>query len=152
MSIVPLARGEACSADNSPGPVVLHVVLPVPEWFLCLSLPCSELQKTSLLRLHHSATPIFWFSVGFGQWQAVEGNQRVGGRRYQAIYFPILVLCPMALFCFDAYVFWLSSHLNVSKPFIPSLALSSHRDFLLLQVPGHLTNSSCSFNPLLTSR
>lgn len=97
MSIVPLPGDEVCSADNSPVPVVLHVLLPVPEWFLCCSLLCSESKKTSLLKLHHSTASIFWILVGFGQWQAVEGNQRVGGRSYQEIYFPTLVLCPFIL-------------------------------------------------------
>lgn len=89
----------------------LHLLRPIPAWFLCLSLPCSELQKTSLFRLRLSNS----HPLGLQIWTRASNGRKSegGGRRYQAIYFPTPDLCPLSLSCFAivltgaAYRSWL---------------------------------------------
>lgn len=117
---------QAFSVNNSPVLILLHLPLPLPTWFLCLSLFCSELQKTGLFRLRHSATRALWVSVVLGQWQ-VEGNQRVRGRRFEIS--PLLSLAHVLflLYCNRGCIWTvaqrvtplnLSSHLDLAKMFM----------------------------------
>lgn len=71
-----LFHKEKLAFNNSPFPIPRHLLLPIPMVFLCLSLPCSELQRTSFFRLHHLATHTLWVSVGLDkgkQWEEFTG-------------------------------------------------------------------------------